>query len=330
MLYQIDTNQINDARVSLALEEFCLRHLSPGKDYLILYVNDPAVVIGRHQNPLEETDQCFVNRNRIQTVRRISGGGAVYHDPGNLNFSFIHPYDRTSLVNLQDRVAPIVNGLQTLGVDARIDGRNAILIGGRKVSGNSQFTDTRRILVHGTLLFNSNLDHLHAALRPTFEGIVSDSPKSIKSTVTNIINYVHGQMDLTGLQQHLLQSIAKMTGGVRRHRLNGRQWDQILNLAEKKYGSWEWTYGKTPAYAVHKKRPIDGQTRSVVIRVKNGRIHSVDLEHGSIMGITRSSLLQQLSGIQYDPVSIEKALRKLAAEKSVPSAYIPHLLALIY
>lgn len=330
MIYQIDNNNVKDARVNLALEEFCLRQLAPDKDYLIFYVNNPAVVIGRHQNPLEETDQRFMSRHRIRTVRRISGGGTVYHDSGNLNFCFINTFDRSSLTRIKDRVAPVVSGLQTLGIDARLDGRNAILIGDRKVSGNSQFTDLRRITVHGTLLFDSDLDTLHSVLRPSFEHIVSGSPKSIRSPVTNISDHVHRHMDLDGLQQHLLQTIAEEAGGVRRHRLTAGQWDQIRQLAQKKFASWEWTYGRTPPYTVHKSLRIGESLQKAVIRIKNGRIRSVDLEAGAAISLAWRNILQKLHGVGYDEGSLADALNKLAAENSLPPSDRRQLLALVY
>lgn len=330
MLYQIDNYNTTDPRVNLALEEFCIRRLPTDRNYLLLYVNDPAVIIGRHQNPLEESDQRYTVRHRIQTVRRISGGGTVYHDSGNLNFCFIYPFDRMSLSRIKNRIAPVVHCLRTLGVEARLDDRNAIFIGHHKVSGNSQFSNTRRIMVHGTLLFQSDLDALDLALRPSLEHIISDSPKSIRSPVTNISVHLNRVMNLNGFKQHLLQAVSDGSGGLRHHRLTADQWSGVRHLAKTKYTCWQWTYGKTPQFKVHKNLLFMGKRQTVTIRIKSGRIQAVDLSPGAGMGVTRAKILQDLIGIRYNEKSIARALEARTIDKSITSSDKNQLKKLVY
>ena len=330
MLYQIDNYNTTDPRVNLALEEFCIRRLPADRNYLLLYVNDPAVIIGRHQNPLEESDQRYTDRHRIQTVRRVSGGGTVYHDNGNLNFCFVYPFDRMSLSRIKDRIAPILHCLRGLGIEAHLDDRNAIFIGHHKVSGNSQFSNTRRILVHGTLLFQSDLKTLNSALRPSLEDIVSDSPKSNRSPVTNISAHLNRIMDLNGFQQHLLQAISDGAGGLRKQRLTAEQWSGVNHLAKTKYASWQWNYGKTPPFKVHKSLLFMGKRQAVTLLIKNGMIQAVDLSPGAGIGETRRMVLKDLTGIRYNEKSIFRALETSAIEKSITPSVINQLKELVY
>src|SRR5690554_2341039 len=155
----IDNEGNNDPHLNLALEEYIVRNFKD-KDYLLFYINEPSIIIGRNQNTLEEINQSYVEENGIHVVRRISGGGAVYHDLGNLNFSFITNYDKKSLNNFRKFTEPIINVLQSLEVNAELKGRNDIVADGRKISGNAQFSTAKRMFSHGTLLFDSNLSEV--------------------------------------------------------------------------------------------------------------------------------------------------------------------------
>src|SRR5688500_457223 len=162
----VDNRGITDARVNLALEEYVFRNKPSDDDVLLFYVNAPSVIIGRNQNTIEEIDPDVVAARNIQVVRRISGGGAVYHDLGNLNFSFMTPKVIGRFNRYDEFTRPVTDVLRELGVPAELGGRNDILAGGRKISGNAQFARPDRMFSHGTLLFDSNLDDVTAALRP--------------------------------------------------------------------------------------------------------------------------------------------------------------------
>src|SRR6185437_2638118 len=158
----VDNRDVTDARLNLALEEHVLRNRVEDDDLLLFYVNAPAIIIGRNQNTIEEIDSDVVAARGIRVVRRVSGGGAVYHDLGNLNFSFmtrdVHArFNRYDLFN-----RPVVDALRDLGVPAELGGRNDILVEGRKISGNAQFARPDRMFSHGTLVFDSNLDDVTA------------------------------------------------------------------------------------------------------------------------------------------------------------------------
>src|SRR5512140_3117246 len=185
MLY-VDNNGITDARLNLALEEHVLRNRIEDDDLLLFYVNAPAIIIGRNQNTIEEINADVVDERGIRVVRRISGGGAVYHDLGHLNFSFM-TRDVRGRFNRYDRFnGPVVEVLREMGVPAEIGGRNDILADGRKISGNAQFATAGRMFSHGTLLLDSNLDDVTTALKPKPGKVESKGVKSIRSRVANI------------------------------------------------------------------------------------------------------------------------------------------------
>ena len=189
-MFLISNIEDSDPALNLALEEYCLRNLNPGFEYLLFYINRPSVIIGRHQNPFQEFNQKLAHQKGICLVRRISGGGAVYHDPGNLNFSFITDFTEEKLDYFKTLIEPILNTLQRLGVPARLTEKNNILVDGKKVSGNSQHTNMRRMLSHGTLLFDSELDVLKRVLDSRLVITQSRAVSSIKAKVTNISGHL--------------------------------------------------------------------------------------------------------------------------------------------
>lgn len=161
----IDNQNITDPRINLAIEEYCVKHLDPEQTYLLFYVNQPSIIIGKNQNTIEEINTKYVEDNGIMVVRRLSGGGAVYHDLGNLNFSFITKDDGDSFHNFKKFTEPVIQALRQLGVEAELSGRNDIVADGRKISGNAQFSTKGRIFSHGTLMLDSAIDHVVSALK---------------------------------------------------------------------------------------------------------------------------------------------------------------------
>ena len=330
MLYTIETDQARDVRINLALEEYCLRHLEPQNAYVVFYINDPAVVIGRHQNPWQESNLFYLQRHNIPVVRRISGGGTVFHDAGNLNFCFFNPFNRNSLTSIKNRLAPLLESLQNLGIDAKLDERNSIFIGSRKISGNAQFTNTRRIMVHGTLLFDTELESLKKALKPTFDTISSSSPASIRQPVTNIAGHMQMPMDIHEFERNLLETIAHKSGGLERYRLKAFQWDQIRHLARHKYGSWKWNFGKTPDCRVSKVGSIGDKPVNVAVHIKSGLIDAIELHPEGTLSSEMVIGLQRLGGVRYDRRAIAEALAPYGAAMAAQSVHRRQLADLIF
>ena len=161
----IDNKGITDPRINLAIEEYALKNLDINESYLLFYINEPSIIIGKNQNTVEEINTDYVEKQGLHVVRRLSGGGAVYHDLGNLNFSFITKDDGESFHNFKKFTEPVVTALHKLGVKAELSGRNDIIAEGRKISGNAQFSTKGRMFSHGTLLFDSEMENVVSALR---------------------------------------------------------------------------------------------------------------------------------------------------------------------
>lgn len=245
-MFFIDNGGITDPRLNLAFEEYCLRNLDPQYDYLLLYINEPAVIIGRSQNTFQEVDHEFVRQKGIHVVRRISGGGAVYHDYGNLNFSFITKYEKTNILNFRKFTAPVIRALHDLGVPAELSERNDIVAFGMKISGNAQHSTQKSMFSHGTLLFDAEMENLVRALNVKGEKIEPKGVQSVKSRVANISEFLERSIDMDTFKNCLLESIFEPYGGMRERKLTDKDWENIQLLSAEKYQSWDWNYGKSP------------------------------------------------------------------------------------
>ena len=305
MRYLIDNRDTRDPYVNLALEEYCLKRLDTGHDYLLLYRNQPSVIVGRNQNVWHEVDRGFVQKNSIPVVRRMSGGGAVYHDGGNLNFCFIENQAPGGLRNLQRYLLPVVRALEQAGVQPVMNDRGDLLVGKHKISGNARFSNTRRILVHGTLLFDTDLEILARALQSPSVRLVTKATSSVRHSVVNIRSLLDRPMDLIGFQQHLIASLGMQMGGIRKQSLDEGQWTQIHRLAARKYRSWDWTFGRTPDFSISK----NGRSRQhLQVDVHRGKITGISGQGAGSGGFFQRALQSRLNGVRYDREEILRAL----------------------
>ena len=269
----VNNQSIHDPRINLALEEFVLRNRKEG-NYLILYINEPSVIIGKHQNVLEEVDSRFVEEQDIPVIRRISGGGAVYHDRGNLNFSLITDYTPDRHNNYRPFLVPIISALREVGVEARLNNRNSLVLNdGRKFSGNAQFATRGRMLSHGTLLFDADLEALSTALLPDSFSLESRAVQSIRSRVVNISSVLDLPLSIEEFQRHIMQGLVPDKPDV--EELSEKEWEQVKKLASTKYDSWEWNVGRSPQYTV-----VYETAEGMVLRlsIKDGIVVRVESE----------------------------------------------------
>jgi lipoate-protein ligase A len=305
----VDNLGSTDASRNLALEEYVLRHRMGDDDLLLFYVNAPAIIIGRNQNTIEEIAPDVVAERGIQVVRRVSGGGAVYHDLGNLNFSFM-TRDVSGRFNRYDRFnGPVVEVLRDLGVPAEIGGRNDILAGGRKISGNAQFATPDRMFSHGTLLVHSNLDDVTAALRPRPGKVESKGVKSIRSRVANINEFLVQPVD-TGehalgvheLRERILERIfgTRDRSAIPGVELTGDDWRKVDELRATKYANWAWNYGENPPSNVQRAQRFPAGEIDLRFDVHQGLISGLRI-FGDFMGRRDVAELESLlRGVAYD------------------------------
>jgi len=306
----VDNGGHTDAHLNLALEEYVLRHKMAGDDLLLFYVNAPAIIIGRNQNTVEEIAADLVAARGIRVVRRISGGGAVYHDLGNLNFSFM-TRDVSGRFNRYDKFnGPVVEVLRGLGVPAEISGRNDILADGRKISGNAQFATTDRMLSHGTLLLDSDLDDVSAALRPKAGKIESKGLKSIRSRVANISEFLSAPITVDELRERILERIFGTRARTRipTFTLDEADWRAARELLESKYGTWAWNCGQNPACNVQRARRFPVGDIDVRLDIQQGRIAGLRI-FGDFMGRADVREIEaRLCGLAYERDVVAGAL----------------------
>ncbi|MBU8877378.1 lipoate--protein ligase [Bacillus sp. FJAT-29790] len=304
----IDNKGITDPRINLAIEEYVLKNLDISKTYLLFYINEPSIIIGKNQNTVEEINTEYVEGKGIHVVRRLSGGGAVYHDLGNLNFSFITKDDGESFHNFRKFTEPVIAALEKLGVKAELSGRNDIIAEGRKISGNAQFSTKGRMFSHGTLLFDSEIDSVVSALRVKKDKIESKGIKSIRSRVANISEFLTEKITIEEFRALLLKNIFSEINEIQEYELTEEDWENIHQLSKERYQNWDWNYGKSPNFNLqHSHRFPVGQI-DIRLDVTKGQIENCKI-YGDFFGVGDvSDIENKLIGIRYEKSEIEKAL----------------------
>lgn len=304
-------NLSNDPRYNLAFEEYCFKHLPKEEDYVILWVNGPAIIVGKNQNTLEEVNKEYVDEHGIKVVRRITGGGAVYHDLGNLNFSIVKNTGKNEKIDFKKYNIPILNALERLNVKAELSGRNDITIEGKKISGIAQSIWRNRALNHGTLLFDTELDVLSKALNVKQDKIVSKGIKSVRSRVTNIKPYLPEGADMKKFKELLLKYVFEFEGEEPvEYVLSDKEKDEINQLFEERYSQWDWNYGRSPQfnYKNYKKFPFGGI--EVRLDIKNGKIVKAKF-YGDFFGSKNVSKLEEtLIGRSYNEDDVMSSVKE--------------------
>ncbi|AXH98398.1 lipoate--protein ligase [Sporosarcina sp. PTS2304] len=327
----IDNKGITDPRINLAIEEYVLKTMDIDKDsYLLFYINEPSIIIGKNQNTIEEINTEFVDREGIHVVRRLSGGGAVYHDKGNLNFSFITKDDGDSFRNFKKFTEPVTDALAKMGIKAELLGRNDILIDGRKISGNAQFATGDRMFSHGTLLFDTDMEGVVNSLKVKKDKIESKGIKSIRSRVANISEFLEQPISIEQFRQEILNSIFDGEEHIQYKELTEEDWDNIHALSAERYGNWEWNYGRSPKCNVQqsKRFPVGGI--DVRLHVEKGVIEDIHI-YGDFFGVGEvTEIEKRLIGVKYERQAITEALDSIEVEKILGGIQLDEFVGVIY
>ncbi|WP_458414408.1 lipoate--protein ligase [Schinkia sp. CFF1] len=303
----INNQGITDPRINLAIEEFAVKNLDIDETYLLFYINEPSIIIGKNQNTIEEINTKYVEDHGIHVVRRLSGGGAVYHDLGNLNFSFITKDDGNSFHNFRKFTEPVVNALHKLGVNAELSGRNDILAEGRKISGNAQFSTRGRMFSHGTLMFDSNIDSVVSALNVKMDKIQSKGIKSVRSRVANIREFLTTAMTVEQFRELLLYHIFG-SDEIPEYKLTDEDWIQIEKIADEHYRNWDWNYGKSPKFNMQRSHRFPVGQIDVRLDVNKGIIENCKI-FGDFFGIGEvEEIAEKLKGIRYEKQAVTDVL----------------------
>jgi len=235
-----------DPYFNLATEEYVLKNFDD--ESFMLWRNGPSIIVGKHQNTLAEINLDFVNENKIKVVRRLSGGGAVFHDLGNINFTFISHGEPGTLVDFRKFTQPIIDVIQKLGIEAKFEGRNDLTIEGRKFSGNAEHVFKNRVLHHGTLLFSSVMSDLTGALKVDPSKFTDKAVKSVRSRVTNISEHLREPMEIEDFMEQVRLHVNEIYPDAKTIELTSEDHSSIQRMVDEKYSTWEWNFGYSPSY----------------------------------------------------------------------------------
>lgn len=300
----VDNENNYDASVNIALETYLVENKLVDEPILLFYINKPSIIIGRNQNTIEEVNQPYLDEHGIQVVRRMSGGGAVYHDLGNVSFCFIKD-DDGSFRDFASFTKPVIEALHKLGATgAELQGRNDLLIDGKKFSGNAMYAKDGRMTAHGTILFNSDLEEVNNALKSRKEKIESKGIKSIRSRVTNIAPYVKDEykdLSIEEFRDVLLLEIFGVASKdeVPRYQLTEEDWKKVYEIREQRFGNWDWNYGQSPAFDIEKSKKFDFGLVDFRFNVTNGKVSSAKI-YGDFFGLGDiKDVEEKLVGVKY-------------------------------
>ncbi|MDA9462492.1 Lipoate-protein ligase A [Enterococcus mundtii 3F] len=329
-------NENHDPRVNLAIETYLLQEMPLEEPILLFYINEPSIIIGRNQNTIEEINREYVEEHGIHVVRRLSGGGAVYHDFGNLNFSFIMPDDGDSFRDFAKVTKPIIQALHELGISgAELKGRNDLVIDGLKFSGNAMYATNGRMFAHGTIMFDSDIDEVVNALKVKKEKIESKGIKSIRSRVTNIKPFLPEEKQGMTTEEFREDILLKIFGvssveEVKTYELTEKDWEKINQISEQYYRNWDWNYGKSPDFNFSRQKRFSIGSIEVHLNVSEGIIEEVKI-FGDFFGLGDIKDVEQvLTGLKYDKATLQEAVETIDIKKYFGAIEAQDLLELLY
>lgn len=275
----------------------------------MLWRNTSSVIVGKNQNTLSEINYEYVKTNNIPVIRRLSGGGAVFHDLGNINFTFISTDKSGSHIDFQRFTAPILEVLNSLGVKAEFSGRNDLTIEGKKFSGNAQYYYKNRVLHHGTLLFSSNVADISAALKVKSSKFEDKAVKSVASRVTNISSHLKSKITIEEFLQLIMKHIMDSNEGENLYELTNVDIENISSLKKNKYDTWEWNYGSSPDYSFTNEKRYAGGTVEFALKVEKGLIKSIKFSGDFFGKRDVNDIETALTGIPHSEANIRQALQ---------------------
>lgn len=304
----------NNPYFNLAAEEYLLRNFSD--DIFMLYINEPSIVVGKHQNALSEINLEFVRKNNIKVARRLSGGGTVFHDYGNLNFCFIQTAKDKNLVNFSKFIQPILKVLQRMGLDARAGDKNDILIDGLKISGNAEHIFKQRVLHHGTLLFDTKLDTLKETLKVNLQRFTDRSVQSRRSKVANIVDFLNKPFSVDEFRNRIFESLIEMTENAIQFKFSEEDLEKINQLEETKFSTWDWNFGYSPKYEFRNTIQPEDEKYEVFLLVEKGLIQKVEFNIDGKTDHPFQDLGTVLLNQRHYPKDIENCLDSLISDEN--------------
>ena len=316
-----------DPYFNLAAEEYVLKQFS--NDCFMLWRNAPSVIVGRHQNSLSEINLDYVKQNDIKVVRRLSGGGAVFHDMGNINFTFIENAKNDKLVDFQKYTQPIIEVLKLLDIDACFEGRNDLVIDGKKFSGNAEHVYRNRVLHHGTLLFAAELTDLSGALNANPAKFTDKAIKSVRSRVTNISSHLKKPLDIETFRDMIFRYMIDNYPDCKQYAYTDADLAAIGKLRDEKYATWDWNFGQSPGYNMVNGLKTGGGYIEAHIDVANGIIRNVRF-FGDFFNIGELAELERLfADTHHNETNIREKLELINLSKYLINVTIDEMVRIL-
>ncbi|HFZ7291976.1 TPA: lipoate--protein ligase [Streptococcus agalactiae] len=307
MKYIVNTS--NDPAYNVALEAYAFQKLTDIDEIFILWINEPAIIIGRHQNTIQEINKEFIDKNGIHVVRRLSGGGAVYHDLNNLNYTIISNNTQEAAFDFQTFSKPVIDTLAKLGVKAEFTGRNDLEINGQKFAGNAQAYYKGRMMHHGCLLFDVDMSVLGQALKVSKDKIESKGIKSVRARVTNIVDYLSDKITVQEFSDAILAQMKEEYPEMDEYVLSDAELSEIQAMRDNQFATWDWTYGKAPEYTIERGVRYPAGKITTYANVENSTIKSVKI-FGDFFGVKPvDDIEKMLEGVRYDYKDVLAALK---------------------
>lgn len=321
-------HESTDPYFNVATDEYILKYIE--EDCFMLWRNDKAIIVGQYQNTLAEINYDYVKEHQIAVVRRISGGGAVYHDLGNLNFSFTQQVKNANLSDFEKFTRPIVQVLQSLGADARFEGKNDLMIDGKKIAGNAAHIHKNKILHHGCLLFASKIRDVSEALRINPVKYTDRAIKSVPKRVTNISDHLKTPISLDEFTKKLMTHVLATYTNARLYEFTEEDIRQIKKLRDEKYATHEWNFGKSPEYNYKKAVRTQGGLLEINLDVKNGIIERAKIFGDFFSEIGIKEIEEALINIQHEESELRNILSQLPLEKHFQNIGIDELIGAFF
>ena len=309
MKYIVNTS--NDPAYNIALEAYAFRELVNEDELFILWINRPAIIVGKHQNTIQEINKEYTDAHDIKVVRRLSGGGAVYHDLNNLNYTIISNKADEGAFDFKTFSQPVIATLADLGVKAEFTGRNDLEIDGKKFCGNAQAYYKGRMMHHGCLLFDVDMSVLGQALKVSKDKIESKGVKSVRARVTNIVDELPEKITVNEFSDKILEKMKEFYPEMTEYVFSEEELAEINRIKDTKFGTWDWNYGKSPEYNVRRGTKFTSGKVEIFANVVESKIQDIKI-YGDFFGIEDVAAVEDvLRGVKYEREDVLKALETI-------------------
>ena len=321
-------NTCTDPYFNMAFDEYCLEHLNLDEPVFYLWQNRPSVIVGYHQDVHTEVNLNYLKENDIALVRRVTGGGAVYHDGGNLNYTIVGPSEDLER-DYPEYAGLMMKTLQALGIPATLSGRNDILVEGKKVSGFAKRVYKNRLMVHGTLMYQVNVEVLSQVLNPSATKLQSKGIASVRSRVTNLCDYLPDIADMDMFRQRLEEILSRHYADTE-YLLSDKELAQIQKLADEKFACWEWNYGRSPKATLMQSARLACGTVEVHLVLSENRITSCRFGGDFLGNLPISEFESALQGIVYEKEYVRKCLSGIAVDQYFDGTTVDDLVKMMF